>query len=222
MTFAEFRTAVLYRTETSGKPVIATHPTPGAGLNTHLSDSLKQFCAWTYCLRGSVSGTLTGGASTLAVGSLAPRMVHPLQAAVEGTILTNYAGKRGPCRIEDLMGQAAGTGTPTKWAWQTEEIVKFNKAPASSQTVTFYGFIEHPTVSADGDAITLPSEWQEAAADFAAVRLIQPTAAGSGLEQLEKLNIGIQRDCMRLCRLIQDEFPSVSIPYLAATVGGEQ
>lgn len=222
MTLADFTTAVRYRTEMAGDVAVETHPTAGAGLPGHLSASLKQFCAWTYCLRGSVSTTLGSGASTLDVGALAPRVIHPLQVAVGGTILTNYAGKRGPCRIEELVAVATGSGDPTKWAWKTEEVIQFNEAPSASKTVVLFGFIEHPAVSADGDAILLPSEWQEAAADYAAVRLVQPVADGSMVAKLEMLNTGLAADMQRLCRAIQAEFPSLSIPYLREMNNGSQ
>lgn len=214
MTFADFRTGVRERTESAGGVTIETHPTPESGLDAHLSNSLKQFCAWTFCLRGLVTATLANGASTLAVGALSPRVIHPLQLAVAGVILTNYAGLQGPCRIEDLRANAVGAGNPDRWAWSTDEVIQFNKAPTADRTVIFYGFIEHPTVSGDSDVILLPSEWQEAALDYAAVRLVQPVAIGANVEKLEFLNTGLRQDVLRLCHKIEMDFPSLSIPFV--------
>lgn len=214
MVLADFRTAVRFRTEVAGKPIIQTHPTVGAGLEANLSESLKMFCAWTYCLRQSVSTNLGIGVSELSFGALSPRMIHPLQVSVNSVILKDYRGVQGPARIEEILANATGTGDPTKWAWKTAEIVKFNKAPTSSRTVLLYGFAEHPTVSSDSDAILLPSEWQDSAADYAAIRLLQPIAMKANLERIQILGESMRRDVMRLSQAVQDQFPSVKIPVL--------
>lgn len=214
MTLADFKTAVRFRTEAAGKPVIQTHPTADGALEGHLSESLKMFCAWTYCLRGTVSTNLGSGVSELSFGALSPRMIHPLQVSVNSVILRDYRGVQGPARIEEILVNAIGSGDPTKWAWQTQEIVKFNKAPTSSRTVLLYGFIEHPTVSSGSDAILLPSEWQDAAADYAAVRLLQPIAMKSNMDRVEYLGESMRRDVQRLSQAIQEQFPSLTIPVL--------
>jgi hypothetical protein len=222
MTLAEFRTEVRYWTERSGKPKIATHPTVGTGLEASLSESLRSLTAWTFCRKASASYSLIIGASTLDASSLSPRILHPLTVKVGGVELRDYRGVPGPVSPGDIFGAGIGSGVPTKWCWSgSGQIIQFDKAPsAGASAITLYGFAEHPAVALDADLIDLPLEWVDIAAAYAAARLVQPVAAGAGIERFDFMTAGLKSQAIRLVMEIQRQHPSVSIPMLRGL--GEQ
>lgn len=195
MTFLEFNTLV----DQIGKHsapyyTLAANATEFKALT---NESLRDFSIRTRCLYDDrLTLTLVATTSTYSFRSTGGAALCQVDTVgIEGRALLNILGEPGPWTVAEVRSTwpdwlSREFDKPILWMGLSPHHVRLWPTPDAVYTDCFYsGWLIHSTLSGNSDPLEIPDEYCYTAAVYAAVRLLGPNAAGSGLERMAALDV---------------------------------
>lgn len=207
MTRAEFESLMLEYTKTEAQPFVNS----GAGLHTLVSDAIREFCAYSYCLFDDNVALTVPSARVIDLRGvlLASEVICPVSVALGGTQLRNFEDRIGPCTLQEVTSNRSETaGVASRWAFKLPNHIVFERSLSGVTGSSWVaGFTMHPVLEDDGDVVALPDDWLRPAIVWAASRLIDPRAGGTSLDKMRSLDERAATAAVFLARVAVQEYP---------------
>jgi len=144
---------------------------------------------------------LDGGFYALDTVGYTRRVFWPKQVRIAGRLLRDLGGKPGPISNEDMDALFSQTTAGSDlaadmlyWSWDASFTMRLFPGPDNdafnvpSVSGDISGYYLHPALTNDAHEIYVPDHMERAAACFVAVGALDPRAAGSSLEKMQRLD----------------------------------